>query len=623
MRLSGPAGHLLPALFAALCLQAASVQPAAADETQWQVGAALLGKPKYPPDFKHFDYVNPNAPKGGLLKAGASGSFDTLNVSAVLKGTPATGMGSVYETLMAASMDEPYSHYPLLADKFKAADDYSWVIYHVDPRARWHDGKPVTAEDVVWSFEAETAINPRLKAYYSHVASVKITGDNEVTFTFDQPGNRELPYIVGELTILPKHWWTGTRPDGRPRNIAESSLEIPLGSGPYKVKSVEPGANIVFERVKDYWGQSIPTQIGSDNFDEMRFDYYRDENVLLEAFKGGQYDYRAENSSKRWATQYQYQAVKDGRVLLETFDIKSVGGMQSFTPNLRREKFQDIRVRQALDLAFNFEELNRTITYGQYSRTESFFAPLDLAAKGLPTPAELEILEPLRDKVPPEVFTTEYKSPVNGDPLKVRDNLRKALDLLKAAGYELSGGKLVNARTKEPFKVELLLDSPTFEPHALSFVESLKKIGIEMTINTVDDTQYTERVRSFDFDMLIDTIGQSNSPGNEQYDFFSTKAADTRGSNNLAGIKNAAVDAIIPKIVYAKDRDALIAACRALDRVLMWNHFVIPQWHYGKLRLARWDRFSHPDTLPEYGASGFPTIWWFDPAKSAKVGGRT
>lgn len=608
---------------AGLLVMACLLGPSAsAEEPAWRTGAALLGEAKYAADFKHFDYVNPNAPKGGSLRGGTFGTFDNLNpMIAAQKGNLAAGLGLIYEPLTTSSDDEPFTQYGLLAEAFKYPDDYSYVVYRLNPKARWHDGKPVTAEDVVWSFEKSVELSPRMRGYYSHVTEVKETAPGEITFRFDQAGNRELPLIVGQLLIYPKHWWTGTRPDGKPRSINDTTLEIPLGSGPYRVKSMAPGENIVFERVKDYWGNDIPTRVGTNNLDEQRYDYFRDQVTLLEAFKGGRYDFRAESSAKNWATQYDFPAKRDGRVKLELFDVKSVGGMQSFTPNLRRPLFQDMRVRQALDLAFDFEELNRTITYNAYTRTESWFAPMELGASGLPGPKELEILEPLRDKVPPQVFTEVYKAPVNGDSAKVRDNLRKALDLLKAAGWQLQGGKLVDAAGKA-FFFEILLDNAQFEPHTLAFVNALKRLGIEAKPVLVDDTQYTERMRRFDFDMVINSVGQSLSPGNEQRDFFSSKAADLPGSTNVAGIKNPAVDAIIDKIIFAPDRDSLVAATRALDRVLLWNHYVIPQWHYGKQRLAFWDRFSHPETLPVYGASGFPEIWWYDEAKAAKTGAR-
>jgi microcin C transport system substrate-binding protein len=601
-----------------------TVLPAAAfaAEPVWRTGAALLGEAKYPADFKHFDYVDPAAPKGGSLRGAVLGTYDNLNpMIAAQKGNLASGLGLIYETLTNAADDEPFSQYGLLAEAFRYPDDYSYVVYRLNPKARWHDGQPVTAEDVVWSFEKSVELNPRMRGYYSHVTEVKETAPGEITFRFDQAGNRELPLIVGQLMVYPKHWWTGTRPDGKPRSITDTTLEIPLGSGPYRVKSITPGENIVFERVKDYWGADTPTRVGTNNFDEQRYDYFRDAVTMLEAFKGGGYDYRIEVSAKNWATQYNFPAVRDGRVKLELFDVKSSGGMQAFVPNLRRPLFQDERVREALDLAFDFEELNRTITYNAYTRTESWFAPMELGASGLPGPKELELLEPLRDKVPPQVFTEVYREPVNGDPLKVRDNLRKALDLLKAAGWQLSGSKLVD-KAGQPFRFEILIDTATFEPHALSFSNALRRLGIEARPVLVDDTQYTERLRRYDFDMVISTMPQSQSPGNEQRDFFSSKVADIPGGSNLAGIKNPAVDALIDKIIFAPDRDSLVAATRAMDRVLLWNHYVIPQWYYGKQRLAYWDRFSRPARLPTYGASGFPEIWWYDTAKAAKIGAR-
>jgi microcin C transport system substrate-binding protein len=621
-RWSGRSAGLALLAVITLPLLGVTVGGAAAEEAGWRTGAAMLGQAKYPTDFKQFDYVNPAAPKGGSLRAGAFGTFDNFNPAiARTRGTLAAGLGLIYESLTKASQDEPFSQYGLIAEAFKFPADFSSVTFRLDPKAAWHDGTPITAEDVVWSFQRWVELDPFYRAYYAHVAEVKETAPGEVTFRFDQAGNRELPMIVGQILILPKHWWTGTRPDGKPRSIGEMTLEPPLGSGPYRIKSFTAAQSITYERVPTYWGVDIPTRVGTNNFDEIRYDYFRDQETLREAFKGGRFDFRAENSAKNWATQYDFPARREGKVKLETFDMLDSGGMQSFTPNLRRDLFKDVRVRQALDLAFDFEELNRTVTYGAYTRTESYFAPMELASSGLPGPKELALLEPLRDKIPPEVFTTVYKEPVNGDPLKVRENLRKALDLLKEAGWQLSGGKLVDKQGR-PFSFEILLQDASFEPHTLSFTNALKRLGIDARPVLVDDTQYTERVRRFDFDMVIDTIGQSISPGNEQRNFFSSKSADTPGSDNLAGIKNPAVDALIEKVIFAPDRDGLIAATRALDRVLLWNHYVIPQWYYGKQRLAYWDRFGRPDKLPLYGASGFPEVWWYDADKAAKLGDR-
>lgn len=610
---------LVSALIAGIILGTATVR---AEEPQWRHGASLMGELKYPAGFKHYDYVNPNAPKGGTLRQAAMGTFDNLNLAVVLKGNVAGSIGLIYDSLMTSSLDEASAQYGEIAEALKYPDDVSWVAFRLDPAARWHDGKPITAEDVKWSYEVQKELNPNFAKYYSHVKEVSVEGDRLVTFRFDQAGNRELPQIVGQITVLPKHWWEGTAPDGRKRDIRATTLEIPLGSGPYKVKSVDPGRSIAYERVPDYWGAKLPTKIGQDNFDEIRYDYYRDAQVMLEAFKGDNYDFRFENSARNWATAYEFPAKAEGRVILEKFQQKISGGMQAFVVNLRRDRFKDARVRRALNLAFDFETLNRTTFFDQYIRTASFFAPTDLAATGLPSEAELKYLEPLRGKIPPEVFTTEYTNPVGGDQRQTRENLRKAFELLKEAGYENVGGRLVRTATKEPFTIELLLDNPTFERIAVPYRESLKLLGIDLSVRIVDDAQYQNRIRSRDFDMIVDNFGQSLSPGNEQRSYWGSAAADLEGSGNSAGIKNEAIDQLIEKIVYAPNRAELVAATKAMDRVLLWNHYMIPQWHYGFVRTARWDRFGKPDEMPEFAPPGFPNIWWWDAEKAAKTGGR-
>lgn len=592
-------------------------------ETAWRHGLSLFGEPKYPAGFAHFDYVNPNAPKGGSVRLVAVGTFDNFNtVVAGVKGSIAGGIDLIYDSLMAPALDEVSTEYGLLAEAVSYPADYGSVTYRLRAEAKWHDGKPVTPEDVIFSLEAYRKNHPFYAAYYRHVAKVEKTGAREVTFTFDEKGNRELPQIVGQLRILPKHWWEGTDASGRPRDIAATTLEPPLGSGAYRLKGFVPGRSIVLERVKDYWGRNLAVNIGQENFDELRFEYFRDSTVALEAFKGDAIDWRTENSAKDWATAYEFPAVREGRVVLEEFPIRSSGGMQSFVFNTRRDKFKDPRVRLAFNHVFDFEEMNKQIFYGQYRRTRSYFEGTELAAEGLPQGKELEILETVRDKVPAEVFTRPFANPVNGSPEKVRANLREALRLLKEAGWEVKDRRLVNVQTGEPFTVEFLISQPTFERVILFYKPSLERLGIQVSVRTVDDAQYTNRERNWDFDVVVGSWGQSLSPGNEQRDFWSSQAADRPGSRNLAGIKNPAVDALIERVIFAKDRAELVAATKALDRVLLWNHYVVPQWTYGKVRSARWDRFGRPEKLPEYGASAFPNVWWWDAARAAKTGGR-
>jgi microcin C transport system substrate-binding protein len=610
-----PFTTMLPAPFGRVFAQAA--------EPVWRHGLSLFGDVKYPPGFAHFDYVNPHAPKGGGVRQIALGTFDNFNmVTAGVKGSLAAGIDLIHDTLMASALDEVSTEYGLLAEGVAYPEDFSWVTYRLRPNARWHDGKPVTPEDVIFSIESFKNNDPRYAAYYRHVVKWEKTGDREVTFRFDQPGNRELPQIVGQINVLAKHWWEGADKSGKTRDITATTLEPPLGNGAYRIKEFTPGRSIVYERVKDYWGKDLNVNVGRDNFDELRFDYFRDTIVALEAFKADSVDWRIENTAKDWATAYDFPAVKDGRVIKEEFPNRSFGIMQAFVFNLRRDKFKDPRVRHAFNLALDFEEMNKQLFFGQYSRINSYFEGIELAATGLPHGKELEILESVRDKVPPEVFTKPYISPVGGHAEAVRANRREALRLLREAGYEVRDQKLVNAKTGEPLAVEFLVESPQFERVALFYKPGLERLGIDASVRTVDDAQYENRLRQFDFDVITYSWGESLSPGNEQRGFWGSQAADQPGSRNIGGIKNPAVDMLIDRVIFATTREELVAATKALDRVLLWNHYLVPQWTYGKVRTARWNRFGRPSTMPKYGAASFPTIWWWDAEKAAKLGQR-
>jgi microcin C transport system substrate-binding protein len=607
---------LLPSLLAA-CLV---FTPVAAQEAPWRHGSALLDEPKYPQGFSHFDYVNPNAPKGGLVRLGALGTFDSFNiVVAGVKGSPEQGLGLIYETLTTSALDEANASYGLLAESFSYPEDYSSVSFRLRPEARWHDGKPVTTDDVIFSFESLKANSPTYAFYYANVSKAEKVGEREVKFTFDEKGNRELPQIMGQLMVLPKHWWEGTAPDGRKRDVTQTTLEPPLGSGPYRLKSFDTGRNASYERVKDYWGEKINVNVGQNNFDEIRYEYYRDATVLLEAFKSDRLDFRTENSARNWAAGYDFPARQEGRVILEEFPFRATGVMQAFVLNMRRDKFKDQRVRRAFNLAFPFEELNKTIFYGLYERPSSYFYGLDLASSGLPEGQELKILESIRDKIPASVFTTPYKNPINDSPETVRNNLREADRLLKEAGWEVKNGRRVNAKG-EVLSAELLSSSPNEERVFLPYKASLDRLGIATTVRTVDDVQYTNRTRAFDFDVATGLWPQSLSPGNEQREFWGSQAATREGSRNLPGIADPGVDALIDKIIFAKDRNDLVAATKALDRVLLAHDYVVPQWTSLKQRTARWNRYSHPEAMPRYGGAAFPTIWWYDEAKAAKTG---
>ncbi len=602
------------ALLGSLALVLASAAPAVAAE--WRHGAALTGTPKYEPGFPHFDYVNPDAPKGGSMRLEAVGTFDTLNPFNV-RGNPAAGLALLYDQLMETSLDEPNSEYGLLAEAMRYPEDYSSVTFRLRPEARWHDGEPITVEDVIWSLETLRENHPFYNAYYRHVERAEQTGEREVTFHFDETGNRELPQILGQLYVLPKHWWTAAGPGGEARDFGSTTLEPPLGSGPYRIADVSPGRRIAYERVEDYWGKDLPVNVGRYNFDRMAYEYFRDRDVSLEAFKADQYDFRTENSAKRWATGYDFPAVQRGEVVREEFTTKQAEPMQGFVFNLRRERFADPRVRRAFNLAFDFEWLNENIFYGQYERTDSYFQNSELAATGLPEGRELEFLEAVRDVVPPEVFTEEYRNPVGGSPREIRGNLREAARLLREAGYRLDGGTLVHGETGRPLDVEFLIASPETERVIAPYAEQLKRLGVRPAIRLVDVAQYQRRLDTFDFDVVTAVFPQSLSPGNEQRDFWGSDAADREGSRNLAGIKDPAVDALIERIIFAETREDLVAASRALDRVLLWNHYLVPQFHSPTIRTAYWNRFGHPDTMPDYG---FTTMtWWYDEEKAGRI----
>jgi len=595
-----------------------------ATKPSWRHGVSLFGDLKYPSGFKQFDYVNANAPKGGTARQIAIGTYDNFNsVVSGVKGAIASSVALIYDTLMTPALDEVSTEYGLIAEAVSYPDDFSSATYRLRAEAKWHDGKPITPEDVIFSFAAFKEHSPQFSAYYRHVAKVEKTADREIIFIFDGPGNRELPQIVGQMTVLPEHWWKGSDANGNKRNIGATTLEPPLGSSAYQIKDFSPGRTIVYERVKDYWGANLNVNVGRENFDELRYEYFRDTTVALEAFKGDAVDWRTENSAKNWATAYDFPAVKDGRVILEEFPIRNVGTMQAFVFNIRRAQFKDPRVRRAFNLAFDFEEMNKQIFFGQYKRIASYFEGTELAARGLPEGRELEILQKVRDKVPPEVFTTAYSNPVGGNPEAVRQNLRQAVRLLKEAGYEVRNDQLVNGKTGEPYTVEFLAEDPNFERVFLFYKPSLDRLGIGVTVRTVDEAQYENRLRGWDFDIITNTWQESLSPGNEQRGSWGSQAADQPGSANLIGIKNPAVDAMIDEVIFAKSHADLVAATKALDRVLLWNHYVVPQWTYGKQRTARWDRFAHPDPLPQYGASAFPSVWWWDAQKAAKTGGRS
>lgn len=572
-------------------------------------GIAMHGDLKYSPNFKHFEYVNPKAPKGGAVRLQAIGTFDSFNPF-IIKGSPAAGIRRIYETLMAASADEPFSEYGLLAESISVPKDRSWVQFRLRREARWHDGTPVTADDIIWTFETLlTKAVPFYRGYYGDVKKVEKVDQRTVRFIFASGTNRELPLILGQLVILPKHYWAD-------RNFAKTTLNPPLGSGPYQIGSFEAGRQVEYRRVKNHWARNLPVNVGRNNFNRIRHDYYRDGTVSVEAFKAGEYDFRAENSSKNWATAYDFPALRRGLVKKERIPHKRSTGMQAFVFNTRRAPFRDRIVRQALAYAFDFEWSNRTLFYGQYTRNRSYFDNSELAATELPNPAELAILAPYRGLLPEEVFTKTYEPPVNDGSGRIRANLREAVKLLRKAGWGIDkmNRKLTHKVTGQPMTFEILLVSPLFERIVLPFGRNLARLGITASVRTVDSAQYRQRLDDFDFDVVIGSWGQSLSPGNEQRDYWGSDFAERPGSQNLMGVKDPIVDALIEGVVNATTRTRLVTHVRALDRVLQWGHWVIPQWHIPYDRLVYWDRFGRPEVTPTQGVQ-FDT-WWIDTTKA-------
>ena len=574
---------------------------------------AMHGEPKYGADFPHFDYVNPQALKGGTIVFGASGSFDNLNPF-TLKGRTAAGIGNLFETLTTRSFDEAFTEYGLLAETIEWPEDRSWVAFTLRAQARWHDGQPVTVEDVIWSFDTlKTQGHPFYRSYYANVEKATQVDDRTVKFTFSGPPNPELPLIMGQLPVLPKHYW-------QDRDFAATTLDPPLGSGPYKIATLDPGRSITYERDPQYWGKDLPVNVGQHNFGTIRHDYYNDRAVEREAFKAGAIDFFQENVAKEWATSYNVPAVHQGLIIKREIPHENPQGMQAFAFNIRREIFQDPRVRLALSYAFDFEWSNQNLFYKAYARTRSYFANSELASSGLPGQAELAVLNPLRGQIPDEVFTKAYAPPTTDGSGNIRANLRTALQLLNSAGWSVRNGQLTHAQSGAVMRFEILLVSPSFERVVLPFAKNLERLGIEAQVRTVDTAQYQQRLDTYDFDMIVASWGQSLSPGNEQRDFWGSQAATTDGTRNYVGIRNPAVDALIDRVISAPDRDSLIHRTRALDRVLLWNHYVIPHWHISMYRVAYWDKFRAPETPPKYSL-GLDT-WWIDPALEARLAKR-
>lgn len=570
--------------------------------------AALGYEPKYPPGFEHFDYVRPDAPRGGTLTLSGFGDFDSFNPY-ILKGVSADGLGGlVFEPLMVQSADEPYSVYAHIARDIELADDRLSVTFRINPAARFSNGDPVLAEDVKFSFDTIKSDkgHPRYRFYWADIREAVVVDPHTVRFEFSRE-NPELHMIAAQIPVFSRKW-VGDVPFDR------LTREIPIGTGPYVISRYNLGKNVVFERNPDYWARDLNTRRGMYNFDRIVFKYYRDSTVELEALKAGEFDFKLVNHSKQWARDYAGPQFEDGRISRKEFRHHNNAGMQGFVFNLRRPKFQDPRVRKAIALAFDFAWSNRNLFYDQYERCDSYFSNSELASTGLPEGDELELLNKYRDDLPAAVFTEEWKPASSAEPGELRDNLRQAKRLLEEAGWRVSEGKLRNARG-EPFQIEFLLAQKGFERILAPFAHNLAKLGIELRYRTVDVSLYVRRRRTFDFDMMVASFAQSQSPGNELQNLWSSTAADQEGSNNIIGIKDPAVDALIREVIYAPDRKSLITAARALDRVMLHGEYLVPNWYIDKHRVAYWDKFGYPETLPGYyeATSWALQTWWRRP----------
>ena len=613
MRSLGGVGAATAAVLAWCGVVATATEAPSPSAVPANYALSMYGDLKYGPEFTHFAYADPAAPKGGDVKLAAVGTFDNLNPF-ILKGVAGAGIGDTFDTLLEASSDEPFSEYGLVAESIELPADRSWVVFTLRPEARFHDGSPVTADDVVWTFETLIGKgHPFYRSYYSKVVKAERLAMRRVRFTFSPGDNRELPLIIGQLPVLSKAYWST-------RDFGATTLQAPLGSGPYEVESVEPGRSIVYRRVADYWAATLPVRVGRYNFDRIRYDYYRDETVALEAFKAGQYDFREENGAKNWATGYVTPAVTAGLIKKEEIRNQVPTGMQAYVFNTRRPIFQDRRVREALGYAFDFEWANRYLFYGAYTRTKSYFSNSELASRGVPSPVELLLLDPFRGREPAAVFTDAYAPPSTDGSGEIRTNLIRALALLNEAGWEIKDMRLVNAHSGEPLQFEILLADPAFERITLPFVKNLERLGVSASVRTVDTAQYQNRIDNFDFDMAVNSWPESLSPGNEQVDYWTSQSAAVTGSRNLAGIHDPVVDQLVAMVISAPDRQSLIDRTRALDRVLLWGQYVIPQWHIQSFRVAYWDKFARPPITPPY-ALGFDT-WWVDAGKDAGLAER-
>jgi microcin C transport system substrate-binding protein len=574
-------------------------------------GISIFGDLKYKNNFKHFDYVNPRAPKGGMIKIAEVGSYDSLNPF-IMKGVSASGIEMIFDTLMKKSSDEETAEYGLIAESVELDNDRNQIIFNLRKEARWHDGSYITAHDVKFSFDTiKEKGNPQYRAYYKDVSEAIVVSSYKIKFLFTNNQNRELPIILGQLPVFSKEYYSNVE-------FEKTTLIAPLGSGPYKVKTIDPGRSITYERVENYWAENLPVNIGHNNYDLIKIDYYRDATVAVEALKAGEYDIRRENISKTWDSAYNLPHINDGRMIKIEYPDGQPTGMQCFTFNTRKSLFSDVKIREALSYAYDFEWANKQLFYSAYTRNRSYFGNSIFESKGLPSKEELNLLNPYKDILPADLFTNEFHPPVANDNLAARQNLLKAQQILDDSGWILKDMKRINPNTGEAMHIEFLLVSPSFERVVSPFVRNLKKLGISSSIRTVDSSQYIKRLEDFDFDIMVHWFQQGMSPGNEQINYWHSSYADVKGSQNYAGVRNKAADAMVEKIISAKNKEELIYASRALDRILQWNFYTIPQWHSRTHRMIFWNKFGVPEIIPPYSL-GYITTWWIDQQKEQKL----
>lgn len=566
-----------------------------------------FGEAKYPENFVHFDYVNPDAPKFGKVTYGVVGTYDNFNRFAS-RGVAAQGSGELYDTLMYSPSDEIDAYYPLIASSVRYSDDYTWLEININPNARFHDGKPITAHDVAFSFDKfMTEGVPQYRVYYQDIKSVTAKSDLVVRIDMAKP-NREKMFSFAQSTrVLPKHFW-------QDKNFSQPLSEPPVGSSAYKVSDYKSGQSVTYTRLDDYWAKDLPVNIGRDNFAQIQYDYYRDDTVMLEAFKAGEFDFRLENSAKFWASSYTGQNFDKGFIVKQEIPHHKPESTKAFVFNTQRPVFSDPKVREALNYAMDFEWMNKNMFYNQYSRTRSYFQNTDYEATGLPTEAELAVLTPLKGKIPERVFTAEYQPPVTDGTGRIRNQMRSAFALLKEAGWELQNKVMTNVETGQPLEFEFLVRSPTTERIAIPVQKNLKRMGINMKIRSVDSTQYIKRLRDRDFDMLSSTYGANPYPSPNLLIMWNSSYIDS--TYNTAGVMDPVIDQLTQDIVKNQQNpEKLLALGRSLDRVLQWNYYIIPQWYIGKYRVAMWDKFERPEVMPKYDL-GIDT-WWISQEKSS------